>query len=299
MISHLFYYNNVTVLPYISCSKLMTVTGFNFLHNDAQSLSHLTVFLSKSFEYDSKFSSLLVIDSNGNQAENAFPNSGLFNRTRLVLDDFSSVELELRDILGSNFLELVPLCDEFNQSRFSFAIPTYMYYEVFPTAVQFQSSKYFVLNASTENLQDRNIFMGPIHMSYANENINQPNATSLNSFYQNELSISDDHAYNEYSLVLTQFTSNQKPIHIAFVAGGNFDGQKQIMMSPWRHFNIGRQNNGLVKFTLIWVCLENLNDDGMCEDIDSTVQSILREVPYVTVIHFPPIQISPLAFDEK
>ena len=94
------------------------------------------------------------------------------------------------------------------------------------------------------------------------------------------------------SLIVCNLDTQAKPLHIVYVAGESFDGVKQTMMSPWKHFN--NQNHTQVKFTLIWVCHDNLNEEQICESVDSTVKTILNEAPYVSLIYFPPG-----AFDEK
>ena len=142
MISHLLYHGNASFLPYISCPKQLTISGFNFLFDEQQVLSQWTFILNR-LRVSDDITSLLMINSNRNQVQDILSDSDLLIKSRFILDSFDSITMELSD--GTNFFELVPLCDQAIPNTYTLALPTYAYLEVSPTNIQYKNSKLFVL----------------------------------------------------------------------------------------------------------------------------------------------------------
>ena len=312
MITHLLHYGNSSNLPYISCQNQLTLSGFKFEYNEKQELRHLNIIFNNPYE-SAEFSSILAIDSNINDAEEIISRPD-FTRSRVILSDTNALTIRLIDVIGTSLIELVPLCKNENPSQ-----PIYLYFELILTAKQYQSSRYFVGNRN----DDRSDYMGPTYISYYNLD-NQgsdkieadqqiPHVKYHSSFFKVSIDTSDEMQEGEEEEILVTSTgrpdipitdtgTNPKPLHIAMVAGGSFDGSKQVLTSAWKHFyNHTRSNNASdqVKFTLVWICAEELSSDGICEHIDPTVKHLLNKSPHVVVIYFPSIDISLVAYDEK
>ena len=288
MLSQVLYYSNTSYLPYVACPKLLKISGFNFVFNEQQTLCQINVFLNRLHVSDD-ITSLLMINSNGNQVQDILSDSKLLIKSRFILDSFDSVTMELPE--GTHFIELVPLCEQSDPNTYILALPTYTFFEIFPTHSQYKTSRNFVLTSS-DLLSPKFDYMGTSLLSYVSQEsiATDPTIKFLDSFYTIEMNTQPQ------SLVDNSLDS-AKPLHIIYVAGGSFDGMKQIMMSPWKHFS--NQNHTQVKFTLIWVCHDHLNKENVCESLDSTVKTILKESPYVSLVYFPPISIANAAFDEK
>jgi hypothetical protein len=76
-------------------------------------------------------------------------------------------------------------------------------------------------------------------------------------------------------------------IHVAFVAGGLFDGAKQIFASSWSHSII----ESPIQFTLLWVCSTLPSEGNQPCDVDPTMMSFLERNPYVRLVYLRPVQV--------
>jgi hypothetical protein len=77
-----------------------------------------------------------------------------------------------------------------------------------------------------------------------------------------------------------------RPLRVLHVAGGSFDGQKQIMLSQWQSADPAR-----VRFIFLWVCARAVPDpdDPVACPVDPTVQALLTRSPHVTMAKWSPV----------
>ena len=79
-----------------------------------------------------------------------------------------------------------------------------------------------------------------------------------------------------------------RPLRVLHVAGGAFDGQKQIMLSQWQSVDPAH-----VHFLLLWVCprpVPDPNDPVACP-VDPTVEALLARSPHVAVAKWSPVPL--------
>ena len=84
-----------------------------------------------------------------------------------------------------------------------------------------------------------------------------------------------------------QFAVSSRPIRVLHVAGGTFDGQKQIMIEQWRSVNPLH-----VQFVFLWICTSPAFTDSECE-VDPAVATALERNPHVQFTKWLPIPVTP------
>lgn len=75
------------------------------------------------------------------------------------------------------------------------------------------------------------------------------------------------------------------PIRVVQVAGGSFDGQKQIMIEQWRSVD-----PAVVHFLFLWVCPGSRDVEDTCE-VDQIVASALERNPHVKFVKWYPVTV--------
>ena len=84
-----------------------------------------------------------------------------------------------------------------------------------------------------------------------------------------------------------------RPIRVLHVAGGTFDGQKQIMVEQWRSVDPLQ-----VQFVFLWVCTFPAVTDSHCE-VDPAVANALEHNPHVQWMKWLPIPVRPTEHEKN
>ncbi len=205
------------------------------------------------------------------------------------------IDIAPTDIRGSNALQFRLLVDMSNDNdnagrQYLPSMPVTVEFEVVPNSTEFARAQGFFRQAFEDSNNNGNI--GGLSQG----------KLMLAQQYSKELR-GDCRGVQDARSVLTKVDSSSsirklisnKTIHIMNIMGGNFDGQKKMMIDQWSSSQLTNSN---IIFSLLWVCSaeEKLGND--CAVHPAIKLAADSAVPPVKILFLHPISVQKSLWNE-